>query len=117
MRTALLFRVHLVPQDPYGNYVVQYVLGMCSHEEAETLVNVPIGKVILIIYAPFFPPREKLDNKKLLEKTVFFLTHYSVYFAHAVLPHYFLGKKVIWKAWPSTHYLVPGALLQKKLGR
>lgn len=33
------------PQDPYGNYVVQYILGICSREEAETLVNVPIGKV------------------------------------------------------------------------
>ncbi|CAB1107770.1 unnamed protein product [Ectocarpus sp. CCAP 1310/34] len=32
-------------QDPYGNYVVQYVLGICSHDEAVALVNVPLGKV------------------------------------------------------------------------
>lgn len=32
-------------QDPYGNYVVQYILGICSREEAEALVHVPIGKV------------------------------------------------------------------------
>lgn len=33
------------PQDPYGNYVVQYVLGICGHEEADKLVSVPIGQV------------------------------------------------------------------------
>lgn len=32
-------------QDPYGNYVVQYVLGICGREEADILVNVPLGKV------------------------------------------------------------------------
>lgn len=32
-------------QDPYGNYVVQYVLGICAREEADKLVNVPLGKV------------------------------------------------------------------------
>lgn len=32
-------------QDPYGNYVVQYILGICSREEAAILVEVPIGKV------------------------------------------------------------------------
>lgn len=32
-------------QDPYGNYVVQYVLGICCKEEADILVNMAIGKV------------------------------------------------------------------------
>ncbi|CAN0350823.1 unnamed protein product, partial [Laminaria digitata] len=40
-------------QDPYGNYVVQYVLGICSHEEADTLVNVPIGKVAMLSMQKF----------------------------------------------------------------
>lgn len=40
-------------QDPYGNYVVQYVLGVCSREEADVLVNVPIGKVT--------PPRPQMN--------------------------------------------------------
>lgn len=42
-------------QDPYGNYVVQYILGICSREEAEALVHVPIGKV-----------RTKTGSKKIL---------------------------------------------------
>lgn len=41
----LMLMLMSIDQDPYGNYVVQYILGICSREEAATLVEVPIGKV------------------------------------------------------------------------
>ncbi|CAM9281125.1 unnamed protein product, partial [Sphacelaria rigidula] len=40
-------------QDPYGNYVVQYVLGTCGREEADTLVTVPLGKVAMLSMQKF----------------------------------------------------------------
>ncbi|CAM9783576.1 unnamed protein product, partial [Hapterophycus canaliculatus] len=42
-----------VRQDPYGNYVVQYILGICSREEAAILVEVPIGKVAMLSMQKF----------------------------------------------------------------
>lgn len=47
--TCFSFRFDLFRQDPYGNYVVQYVLGICEREEADTLVTVPLGKVMFFL--------------------------------------------------------------------